>query len=63
MANTKTKRQLIRNKRENSDSRRVTVSYSLKPELIEAIRINAADRGTTASHLVEELLSQELLDE
>lgn len=63
MANTKTKRQLIRNKRESSDSRRVTVSYSLKPELIEAIRINAADRGTTASHLVEELLSQELLDE
>lgn len=63
MANTKTKRQLIRNKRESSDSRRVTVSYSLKPELIEAIRINAANRGTTASHLVEELLSQELLDE
>lgn len=63
MANTKTKRQLIRNKRESSDSRRVTVSYSLKPELIEAIRINAADQGTTASHLVEELLSQELLDE
>lgn len=63
MANTKTKRQLIRNKREDSDSRRISVSYSLKPELIEAIRINAADQGTTASHLVEKLLSQELLDE